>query len=292
MKSCEWMVKYTPQTQWVDQRGIFVWLAFYVGILGGGSYLASLYFNNLWGMFISWLIILVLKGGLHVAHSRRPVKLWRMILRPQTSWISRGLIFVILFIGFGAIQLGFSYWLPGTAGEIVFKVLTGITALGIITYGGFAMNYVNGIPFWNSALLPVLFMLWGILSGLAVVMATALGGGNIDIAAVAAGSRVLLIAAAILIAVYLWSATYMGPSAKESVRGLTRGYMALVLGIGVVLFGIIIPLVISLSSYFGGMIPPPSLAIVAIVCQVIGGLAFTYGVLKVGVYSPLVPTAA
>jgi formate-dependent nitrite reductase membrane component NrfD len=292
MKPYEWMVTYTPQTEWVERKGILIWLSFYAGILGGGSYLASLYFNNLWGMFISWLIILVLKGGFHIAHAKKSLKLWRMILRPQTSWISRGLILTILVIGFGAIQLAFSYWLPGTAGEIVFKVLTGITAFGLITYTGFVMNYVHSIPFWNSAILPALFIVWGILSGLGIVMAIGLGVADVDIKAVAAGSIVSLITVLILIALYLWTATYAGPTARQSVRGLTRGYMALVSGIGVVFCGILIPLAISLLSYFGGNIPAPSLAILFIVCEIIGGLAFTYSVLKVGVYGPLIPTRA
>jgi len=289
MKPYEWMVKYTPQTEWIERKGVFIWLSFYAGILGGGSYLVSLYFNNLWVMFISWLIILVLKGGFHVAHAERPLRLWRMILRPQSSWISRGLILTILLIVFGAIQLAFSYWLPGTVAEIVFKVLTGIMAFGIIIYAGFTMNHVNGIPFWNSALLPVLFLLWGILSGLALVMTIGLGVAVVDIRVVVVVSLVLLIATMILIALYLWTATYAEPTARQSVRELTRGYLALILGIGVVLFGIIIPVAISLSSYFGDNIPTLSLAILAIACEVIGGLAFTYSVLKAGVYSPLIP---
>ena len=44
------MVKYTSQTEWIDRRGIFLWIAFYTGGLGGGLYLVSLYFNSLWGM--------------------------------------------------------------------------------------------------------------------------------------------------------------------------------------------------------------------------------------------------
>jgi formate-dependent nitrite reductase membrane component NrfD len=289
MKPYEWMVKYTPQTEWTERKGILVWLPVYAGILGGGCYLVSLYFNNLLGMFISWLVILVFKGGLHIAHARRPLKLWRMILRPRTSWISRGLILLILLIGFGAIQLAFSYWLPGTAGEIVFKVLTGIMAFGIIIYAGLTMNYVNSIPFWNSALLPALFILWGILGGLALIMAIGSGAAGVDISTVVAVSLVLLIATIILIALYLWTAIYAEPTARQSVRELTRGYLALVSGIGVVLFGIIIPLAISLSSYWGGNIPAPSLAILILACEVIGGLAFTYSVLKVGLYSPLIP---
>lgn len=289
MKPYEWMVTYTPQTEWVERRGILIWLSLYAGILGGGSYLVSLYFNTLWGMFISWLIIAVLKSGFHIAHAERPLKLWRMILRPQTSWISRGIIITLLLIIFGAIQLALSYWLPGTTEEMVFKVLTGIMAFGIILYAGFIMSYVHGIPFWNSALLPALFIVWGILSGLALIMAIGPGVASLDTGAVIAGDLAFLIAAIILIVLYLWTATYAEPTAKQSVRELTRGYPVLVLGIGVVLFGIIIPLAISLSSYLSGKPPIQWLAITVLVCEIMGGLAFTYSVLKVGLYSPLIP---
>lgn len=288
MKPYEWMVTYTPQTEWVERRGILIWLSLYAGILGGGSYLVSLYFNTLWGMFVSWLIITILKSGFHIAHAERPLKLWRMILRPQTSWISRGIIITILLIVFGAIQLAFSYWLPGTTEEMVFKVLTGIMAFGIILYVGFIMSSVHGIPFWNSALLPALFIVWSILSGLALVMAIGPGVASIDTGAVIAGDLAFLIAAIILIVLYLWTATYAEATAKQSVRELTRGYPVLVLGIGVVLCGIIIPLAISLSSYLSGNPPTPWLAIVVLACEIIGGLAFTYSVLKVGLYSPLI----
>lgn len=289
MKPYEWMVTYTPQKEWIEQRGILIWLSLYAGIFGGGSYLVSLYFNYLWGMFISWLIITVLKTGLHVAHAERPLKLWRMILRPQTSWISRGLIITLLLIVFGAIQLAFSYWLPGTTEEMVFKVLTGIMAFGIILYAGFTMSYVHGIPFWNSALLPALFIVWGILSGLALIMAIGPGVASIDTGAVITADLAFLIAAIILIVLYLWTATYAEATAKQSVRELTRGYPVLVLGIGVVLCGIIIPLAISLISYLSGNTPTPSLAILVLACEIMGSLAFMYSVLKVGLYRPLIP---
>jgi formate-dependent nitrite reductase membrane component NrfD len=292
MKPYQWMVDYTPQTQWIERKGIFIWLSLYAGILGGGFYLVSLYFNNLRGMFISWLVILIIKGGLHIAHAEKPLRLWRMVLRPQSSWISRGLILTILLIGFGAIQLAFSYWLSGTVGEIVFKVLAGIAAFGVITYAGFTMSRVNGIPFWNSALLPALYIVWGILSGLALIMVISLGTAGVDARVLTAGSLLLTTANIILIALYLWTATYAGPTARESVRELTRGFLALAWGIGVVLFGIIIPLIISLLSYFGGGTPVLSLGIVVLVSEIIGGLAFTYSVLKVGVYSPLVPASS
>jgi formate-dependent nitrite reductase membrane component NrfD len=286
MKPYEWMVKYTPQKAWIERKGLLIWLSLYAGILGSGFYLVSLYFDNMWGMFISWLTILVIKSGLHVAHAESAPKLWRMILRPQTSWISRGLILTILFIVFGAIQLALSYWLAGTAGEIIFKVLTGVTAFGIITYTGFTMSYVKGIPFWNSALLPALCILWGILAGLAMVITFGLGASVIR--AVIAVNMGLLITATILIAFYLWTAIYAGPTAKESAKELMWGSLSFVLWIGVFLSGIFIPLVISIVSFLIGNVPALSLAILMLACEIIGGLTFTYSVLKVGVYNPLI----
>ena len=288
MKPYEWMVKYTPQKVWIERKGLIIWLSMYFGMFGGGAYLVSLYFNNLAGMFISWLIVLVIKSGLHVAHAEKPLKLWRMLLRPRTSWISRGLILTVLFIVFSAAQLAFSVGAPGTVGELIFKVLGGIAAFGVMVYAGFVLSYVGGIPFWNVAVLPTLFILWGILSGLSLVSIAGLDGGGVKTAMVA--GIVLSAAALVVIGLYLWTETYGGPTAKESVRELTRGSLGVLWGIGVIFIGIMIPLAVSLITYFSGSQFNSSLTILIFLCEMIGGLAFTYGVLKVGVYGPLITT--
>jgi formate-dependent nitrite reductase membrane component NrfD len=166
-------------------------------------------------------------------------------------------------------------------------VLAGIAAFGVIIYAGFTMNYVNGIPLWNSALLPTLYIFWGILSGMALIMTIGLdsGAGN-TLVTVNLG---VLVAGMILVILYLWTATYIDLTARESVRELTRGSLSLILWLGVFIFGLLIPLVISLVSFFTGNAPALPLAILMLVCEIIGGLAFTYGVLKAGVYSPLIP---
>src|SRR4030065_450912 len=117
------MVGYTRQTEWIDRRGIFLWIAFYAGGLGGGLYLVSLYFNSLWGMFVSWAIIAVIKGGAHLIFLGKPLRFWRIVFRPGSSWLSRGIIFVLSFVISAAAQLAFSRWLRGSAAETIFKVL-------------------------------------------------------------------------------------------------------------------------------------------------------------------------
>ena len=72
MEIHQWMINYTRQTEWIDRRGLILWIAFYTGGLGGGLYIVSLFFNSIWGMFIGWLIIAVLKGGAHLLYLGKP----------------------------------------------------------------------------------------------------------------------------------------------------------------------------------------------------------------------------
>jgi formate-dependent nitrite reductase membrane component NrfD len=287
MQAHEWMVKYTRQTEWIDRRGIFLWIAFYAGGLGGGLYLVSLYFNSLWGMFISWLIIAVIKGGTHLIYLGKPTRFWRIMTHPQTSWLARGFIFVVLFVGSGAIQLLLTWQMPGSALEIIFKVFTGIMAFAVAIYTGFVLKNAKGVPFWNSWLLPLLFILCGVLGGFGLSVVIALNGGGIELERAEMGSRWLLAANIILIVIYLWRASLREAVGKQSVLEQIHGGNAPVFWGGVVVLGIIIPVAITIASFIADELPSAWL-ITGVVCEVIGGLSLRYCVLKAGAYKPLV----
>ena len=287
MEVHQWMINYTRQTEWIDRRGIFLWIAFYTGGLGGGLYLVSLYFDSLWGMFISWLIIAVVKGGAHLIFLGKPQRFWRIVFRPSSSWLSRGIIFVLSFVVFGAIQMVFSYWLPGSGLEILFKVLAGITALAVAVYTGFILNTVKSVPFWNSSLLPILFVLCGILGGFGLAVIIGLNGGGINVHTAENISRWLLVVNALMIAIYLWAAARRDTTGKQSVMEQMQGNLSQFFWFGIVVLGIIIPLVIAFTSYFAGDISS-ALIIFGVACEIAGGLALRYCVLKAGAYKPLV----
>ena len=80
----------------------------------------------------------------------------------------------------GFIQLVISWQWPGNPAEIVFKVMAGILAFCVAIYTGFVLKAVKGVPFWNSWLLPVLFIMCGVLGGFGLSVAIALSGGDID----------------------------------------------------------------------------------------------------------------
>jgi formate-dependent nitrite reductase membrane component NrfD len=299
----EWMVKPTRQTDWIDGRGLLVWLAEVFSALGTGLYLVSLFVGSWWGALAGWALIVVFKLPLHLLYLGKPLRFWRAIppftKAWRTSWLARGMFFTIVFTLFGAIQLVTTYLLrhdvlaASAVSSInvldwVVKILAGLFAVLTGIYAGFAMSYCKSIPFWNTGLLPIVFVIMAVADGMALVMGIGLVGSGIDINAIEAASRVALIINALLIMTYLVNASYQSTTAGLSVRELVVGRVAVAFWPGVVLSGIAIPLGISLASLFVGEASRP-LLVIAIVFHTVGAFALKYCVLKVGICRPLLP---
>ncbi len=289
MKPYEWMVECTPQTLWIEKKGLLVWLAEVSGALGGGLYLVSLYLDSLGGMFLGWLIIATLKPAFHFAHLGQPMRFWRLALKPGSSWLARGFIALFLFIIFGAVQIALSFWLPGTAWASALKVAGGIFAFLVIAYAGFLMNYVRGIPLWNSGLLPLIFVSFGLSGGMALILLMGVSGFNVDVKTTLAGLRWLTVINAFLVITYLWSAAYASPTGRYSVQKLTEGRDAPMLWLGVFLCGLVIPFGIFFYDYFSGQ-TSEALRTIASSCVLAGVFSLNYCLLKGAYYSPLIST--
>jgi len=287
-KPYEFMVKYQQQKDWIDGRGNFIAFAFFLGGISGGLFLASAYFNSLLGMFVAWLLAGAM-GVSYMIHLSHPMRFWRMFMKPKTSWIARGFIFIMLFIGFTTLTLIVGEWAPGATGILTaLKVIAGIFAFAQSIYTGFAVSYVSAIKVWNSAIVPVLFVTCGLTGGLAILLAIMMGQNSAQIATLENIIRVVLIALAVIIGVYLWNTTYSSAAAREAVKRLIGGSLAPLFWVGVFFFGIVIPVAISITTYFTGE-ASSGLLITAIISEIIGGLALRFAILKAGVYTPLLP---
>ena len=287
-KPYDFMVKPQQQKDWIDGRGNFIAFAFFLGGIAGGLFLASAYFDNLLGIFIAFLLT-VMMGASYMLHLTHPLRFWRMVMKPGTSWIARGFSFIMLFGGFTILLMITMQWFPDATGIITtLKVLAGIFAFAQSIYTGFAVSYVSAIKVWNSAIVPVLFVTCGLTGGLAILLAVMMGQNSTQIAALENIIRVVLIALAVIIGVYLWNTTYSSTSAKEAILRLIGGSLAPLFWIGVFLFGIVIPVAISVTTYFTGE-AANGLLITAVVSEIIGGLALRFSILKAGMYTPLLP---
>jgi formate-dependent nitrite reductase membrane component NrfD len=299
MVTHEWMVKPMPQKEWIERRGILVWISEVLTGLGSGLYLVSLFMNSQLGMAIGWLIIMCLKLPVHIAYFGKPLRFYRT-MPPfsnawKTSWSARGVAFTMVFTIFALMQLiigqpsvesliGFDttplYW--------IFGAIAGFFALLTSIYSGFIFRSCKGVPFWNTGILPIVMALTGIADGFGLIMAIWLAGGNVDIATAEMWSRITIVVNAFIIIIYLINAARSSTVGKLSVKELIVGKVAAVFWTGLVVLGIIMPLAISVSSIFAGSEVSSLMMITAIICHTVGAFSLKYCLLKVGIHQPII----
>lgn len=150
---------------------------------------------------------------------------------------------------------------------------------GILTaaYTGVLLGVVNTFPLWNNALLPVLFIVSALSTGMAAVM---LGGlitcpeqvkGMVDL------TKVHLVLPAIEIVLFfflLFIVAHVSTAGAASVAAMVSGGYALAFWVGIMAVGLVIPLVIEIRALRSG--ENRGLAIAGDVGVLIGGYLVRY----------------
>jgi len=307
----EWMVKPMRQKEWISGKGILVWLAEVFSALGMGLYLVGLLAGlggltegAWWATVGGWALIVLFKLPLHLVYLGRPLRFWRAIppftKAWKTSWLARGMFFSIVFVTAGLVQMVAWYLLfndvvTGSATDVVTviswaaSIVAGVFILLTGVYCGFAMSYCKSVPFWNTGLLPIVFVLMGVADGLALTMGISLATDDLAISTLESWSRVLLVVNALLILGYLVQAYRKHSAAELAARDLISGSTAWVFWVGIVILGIITPLTISFVTMFLEEAQAGPLLIAAIVCHTIGAFSLKYSVLRVGIYRSVLP---
>lgn len=285
----EFMVKYTPQREWIEGKGLLLLLAFFFVELGAGAFIIGSLYGNLLASFIGWVLCGVVGSGCLFVHLGHPFRFWRIVVGPgwKTSWISRGLIFILLFLVLGAIHMALTAW---ASPSMALLTAASFFAFCSIAYVGFVMSYVNSIPLWNTALLPVLYTILGIWGGFGVTLLTALGTGSLsNTAAMEQGSRVFLLTFVVVVLLYLAGIRYRGATGKVSVSEMVSGAAAPYFWIVVVLFGMALPLALTVATWFFGFTAPALFLSILILLELLADVTFRYCILKCALYAPLVP---
>ena len=226
------------------------------------------------------LAAMLLGGAVLLLEQGSPLRAWRAAFRTRTSWLSRGVLFVSLFVLTGLVSVAPAGWLPWESGSLAARAaqwIAALCALMIVLYPGFFLANNRSIPFWNTAWLPAVLVGHAALgaSALVLVGSAFLGGGLRPYLFLAA---LLIVVTGILVGGYLSAMHHAGGPARESVRLLNRAPLSWTFRIGFLLVGMLLPIVLLLWSQ--------SLAVPAGACILAGGLLFRYCVLKAGVYVP------
>jgi formate-dependent nitrite reductase membrane component NrfD len=260
-----------------------IWL--FLGGTGSGLFLLYMIFG-LPVFFGALALGCILCGGVVLLlELGTPLRAWRTIFRAGTSWLSRGVIFVVLFIGTCALsigpKLGIFAWPAGLDGGTVEQVLGWIAALCAVMItlypAFFFLSTSQAIPFWNTPFLPLLFVGYGVLGGEGAVLLVSSYLGSVP-AQMGPLGIILIVLNALLLAGYLLAVDRSSDAVKESIRMLNRAPLSFVFWVGAVVIGLVLPLLAILFV--------PAAVPAAGACILVGGLLLRYSLLKAGVYVP------
>jgi formate-dependent nitrite reductase membrane component NrfD len=282
---------YRPERVWAEGRAIALVAAHFLSGVGAGAWLLGLVLD-LRLVSLLGLAAVVLGGVVHLGFLGRPERAWKMMKRPQSSWISRGLWSMMVFIPTAALYVAGAYgaWGTRSAFSIVMLVLSLLGMAGIFLYKGFVYAVSRAVPLWNSPLLPVSYIAIGLRGGAALAF-VGLAFVSSDSPGHAAQTWWLAATGAAIFLFILELAMSRGDSTvSRSLAVLARGSLAWVFFAGVVLLGIVVPAALVIASY------PASIGVagllVAGITSLVGDLAYKYCMNTAGTYVPLVQSRA
>ncbi len=271
--------------------------AIFFGAISPGLYLSSLFTDFKAGLWASVFLNIIGYGITHLLYLGKMERFWRGLFNIKQSWISRGLLFNILFTISSTLYLvitGFTTVSDTSSFVLTLKWASILSGILFLAYPGFMLSFVKAIPFWHSAVEPALFFLQGLLGGTA--MELLLGGlyGGLDTTAGNALIKVnyiLLLAVLIIIPSALIVKALHTEAERASVRYLLgmhpdpeRARDGALFLYGALISGLIFPLCI-----IGFQIIVSQIATVllyfALTVELVGIYFAKYGFIRAGAYT-------
>ena len=279
---------FSSQKEWA-------WLiafAFFFGEIGAGLFLLSLVYGHALGAALGFAIVAICKNGAHLLYLGKPLRFWRALAHPQSSWISRGSIAVSVFMVFGFLILFIEFsaapWSEAPVGRVIWFIAA-LSAFVLMIYDGFVMAHPPSIALWHTPFVPVLCLTYSLLGGatlLLFLVHLGLGTASIDTHLLAPMELGLIGANLLLLLVYLASSFRSRAAAREAVLLLSRGRYALPFLGGVVVVGLLGTLVFSLSFSLSQLF---FLLYLVAAAELTGDFLLRFSLLKAGVFSPVLP---
>jgi len=156
------------------------------------------------------------------------------------------------------------------------EVVGAFFAVATAGYTGVLIAVMNGVPFWNTPLMPVLFLASAISTGLAVAM---IGAAIIDINTIrtlsnfALGHVIFLSVEGFVLMLLIFMSLTRSVEAAASANMLISGVLSPYFWALVVTVGIIVPFILSIVEYYEYGEMPKFLVIGADLCVLVGGMS-------------------
>ncbi|MCF6246687.1 MAG: DMSO reductase [Desulfobacula sp.] len=281
VKPYEWMINPTRQRQWIDKQGVFLWLAFFFSEIGAGLYFVSLFYQYKPGLVLGWLITLILGGLVHVAYLGNPFRAWRMIMKPNTSELSRGIWIIGAFAALGLLQM-----VTSGGFNIVFNVIMGILCLLVISHGFATMKVIRALPAWISNMVLPFSIISGVWIGQQALQLMFVFGGQAElVSGMEVWAEAFYFIYFLCLVLYVWGTWHANEIGAASIKMMLSDELKQITLIGVVGLAVVLPLVLTLIMWGGDT--NGFMVFLRLASVFAGDLAVRYIVMKSAVYKPL-----
>jgi len=293
---------------------LIAWYLFLAGV-GAGAYLVGVVADYLGERYRPLVKLGIYLGAPLVAIGSllllldlgAPLRAWRGFLRPQSSMISVGIIIISVFIILGAIHIAallaprfFPRWQLSGRAQRWLGGINGLFALGTAIYTGLLLGVVKAVPFWNTPMLPLLFLVSALSTGMgAVVLVVGLrrwvtpaaveaeaGPVTESVHALSRTDIPLIVTEVLVLFFLLFIMAASRSTAAESVRYLVAGGYAVAFWLGVVVVGLLVPVTLEAWSLMQerrlSLERLLDLGVVTGLCLLVGGVILRYAVVAAG----------
>lgn len=232
----------------------------------------------------------------------RGVLLWRSFVNPS-SWMTIGVwgmaVAVVVFLCSSVLSVR-RLAVRTCAVRKVFFALGIVLSLFAATYTGMLLGHAKGVPFWNTGLIPVLFLASSLGAGIALVEVIALlvpRGRSLKPRAfrlLGLATLVIVLAEAVLLAAFIMaslnadSASAIGAATVSSAAELVFGGLSQPFWIAVVIIGLVLPAGASAACLKRGWGESRSLRMLGSAGALLGGMCLRYLILSAGTHADLV----
>lgn len=283
----------------MERQKAFGWTVAWVIFLessGGGIFLVSYVLAHLYyrspllqtGQILGPLMAAACAACLMVdlGNKASMPRLFGDIKRSSSSWMARGSYALAVFVVFGlAYSLPFWPW-AGTALNGVLGVVAAVLSIVLVVYTGFLLGVVKSIPFWNNALLPVLFLVSGLVSGTAILLAILGISPSQGIPGVMKTLTQSEMALIFIQLIMLWA--YLGISTNRDIASAESVKLIKLPIIFIIVVGLVIPIVLlAYSAVLSDTAQSAPAELIASVLVLAGALFLRLSILNAGVYPRL-----
>jgi polysulfide reductase chain C len=288
---------------------LIAWFLFLTG-MGAGAYIVAVVANVLGepykplvkpGIFLAAPLVAI-GVGLLMLNLGDPFRVYLAFLRPQSSIMSVGIIITTVFILLGLLHIAalmFQQMKLGQKGLCWLGGINAVFALGTAIFTGLLLAVMQAVPFWNTPIVPLLFVVSALSTGMGAVLVVeglwcwiipkteAEKGRVVELVHALSRLDLPLIVTELLTLFFLVFLLVTSPStAAESVRYLMSGGYAGAFWLGIVVVGLVIPVILEVWKLTRVKELPivrlTDLSVVVGLCLLIGGIILRYAILAAG----------